>query len=110
MLSKFTPDLCDCMFSGELQSMMFGGNLHAASADSWEFRNSHEMIEHLEKSGQFITRCDSGNEWRRYHPMFAEMLRAELRQRNQELEMILRDRSQLWYLRQEGLSNKKLLR
>lgn len=110
LLSKFTPDLCDCMFSGELQSMMFGENLHNVSADSWEFRNSHEMIEHLEKSGQFITRCDSDNEWRRYHPMFAEMLRAELRQRNQELEMILRDRSQLWYLRQEGLSNKKLLR
>lgn len=128
MLNQFTPDLCDSLFEGALHSMIFEdegqaeitkegtANSVAIQEDYLEefpcgtscgsnqpkLKNSKEIIEHLEKSGQFIMQCSSRKGWYQYHPLFARMLRSELQKHYQKLELVLRDRSQIWYLRQDG--------
>ncbi|MFN8446583.1 MAG: hypothetical protein U0175_37675 [Caldilineaceae bacterium] len=128
LLNQFTPDLCDSLFEGSLHAMIFGDEEKAEVTEEGttnrvtaqedylkdilrgmncgpsqpKFKNSKEIIGHLEKSGQFIMKCPSRKGWYQYHPLFARMLRSELQERYQKLELVLRDRSQIWYLRQDG--------
>lgn len=128
LLNQFTPDLCDSLFEGALHSIIFdnqgeGEGNEKATTNSFaaqeeylkeilhgmsrrpshtKFKNSQQIIEHLEKSGQFIMKCPNRKGWYQYHPLFARMLRSELQEHYQKLELVLRDRSQIWYLRQDG--------
>lgn len=123
LFSYFTADLCESLFAGDLHSLIFGDEViseegaeshslpsvlemteqrDAPPNQSSPYGSAQAIIEHLEKSGQFIMRCPGRKGWYQYHPLFARMLRMELQRQYPSLELMLRDRSQIWYLRNEG--------
>jgi LuxR family transcriptional regulator, maltose regulon positive regulatory protein len=46
---------------------------------------SERALQELDSSGAFVTALDAGRSWFRYHPMFADLLRMELRRVNPTL-------------------------
>ncbi|MFN3332023.1 MAG: LuxR C-terminal-related transcriptional regulator, partial [Caldilinea sp.] len=65
ILDRFCAPLCAVMVDGE-----------AASAEA-ELA-SRTMLDYVTTAGLFVTMLDEVGEWRRYHPLFAEMLRLRL--------------------------------
>jgi LuxR family transcriptional regulator, maltose regulon positive regulatory protein len=58
--------------------------------------DGHLMLARLEHGGALLARLDEHGAWHRYHPLFAELLRAELRaQLGEELEELHR-RAAVW--------------
>jgi LuxR family maltose regulon positive regulatory protein len=55
------------LLSGELADALTGGS------------DGHRDIAQLERSGALISHVGDGDVWHRYHPLFAELLRTELR-------------------------------
>ena len=53
--------------SGELADLLTGGN------------GGERMLQELERAGAFVVSLDARRAWFRYHPLFAELLRLELR-------------------------------
>jgi LuxR family transcriptional regulator, maltose regulon positive regulatory protein len=59
------------------------------------------LLRQLERDNLFVVPLDSRREWRRYHHLFAELLRHELARTEPELVPQLHRRASEWY-RQEG--------
>jgi LuxR family transcriptional regulator, maltose regulon positive regulatory protein len=57
---------------------------------------SQLMLEHLERANLFLTPLDAGRSWFRYHQLFADALRAQLRQRYPEQVAVLHRRAAAW--------------
>ncbi len=66
-----------------------------------ERSDSYALLDELERSNLFITRVDPSNEWFRYHPLFAELLRHRLRMGSESQERSLHLKASLW-LEQKG--------
>lgn len=70
--------------------------------------DSQERLEAIERQGLFLTPLDSGRRWFRYHQLFAEVLRAELRRAmGPEHVAALHRRAARWFAAQipaEGLA------
>lgn len=62
-----------------------------------EQADSQVMLETLEQAHLFIVALDEERRWYRYHPLFAEVLRSRLRQRQPTLIPALHQRASLWY-------------
>ena len=65
ILDRFCAPLCAVLVEGEPVN---------AEAE----RASHAMLDHVTMAGLFVTLLDEAGEWRRYHLLFAELLRLRL--------------------------------
>ena len=54
------------------------------------------MLRAVEKANLFLVALDNTRTWFRYHHLFAELLRRELRARNAAVESELRERAARW--------------
>jgi LuxR family transcriptional regulator, maltose regulon positive regulatory protein len=77
ILEQFTAPLCDAV-RGE------GGSLG--------------LLEELEQSNLFLVPLDEKREWYRYHNLFADLLRLELRNSEPKSLPVLHKRAASWYL------------
>jgi len=80
VLDRMCAPLCDAV-------------LNTSGSASW--------LTEIQALNLFIVPEDDRGEWYRYHRLFADMLRSELRQREPEEEFRVRRRSSAWY-EQEG--------
>jgi LuxR family transcriptional regulator, maltose regulon positive regulatory protein len=62
-------------------------------------QGSAELLADLERSNLFLVPLDDRREWYRYHHLFAELLRAELADRDPELLPTLHRRAAAWHRR-----------
>lgn len=60
-------------------------------------RDSARVLAELERANLFLVRLDHRGEWFRYHHLFAELLRDELRRREGETEAVLHRRACAWF-------------
>ncbi|HEY1597225.1 MAG TPA: LuxR C-terminal-related transcriptional regulator, partial [Thermoleophilaceae bacterium] len=60
-------------------------------------RDGAQLLERLERSGAFVSPLDDHRGWFRYHPMFAELLRSELRHRMPDVFRLQHQRAARWY-------------
>lgn len=65
ILERFCAPLCAALAAGEMAETEAEGA-------------SRAMLDHVTTSGLFVTLLDEAGEWRRYHPLFAELLRLRL--------------------------------
>jgi LuxR family maltose regulon positive regulatory protein len=65
------------------------------------------MLAHLERVNLFLVPLDEERRWRRYHHLFAGVLRDRLRRGEPELERALHRRAAAWFER-EGLVNEAI--
>jgi len=63
---------------------------------------SRQMLENLERSNLLLVPLDRNREWYRYHRLFQDLLRAELKRIEPELVPLLHDRAAAW-LENNGL-------
>jgi LuxR family maltose regulon positive regulatory protein len=81
ILDRISGPLCDSVVEGE---------------------GSGETLAQLERSNLFLVPLDRTRDWYRYHHLFAELLRHELRQKEPQLVPVLHRRASAWY-REHGL-------
>jgi ATP/maltotriose-dependent transcriptional regulator MalT len=62
--------------------------------------NGQIILENLEHANLFISPLDDEGRWYRYHPLFAEVLQARLRQVQGDRVSELHDRARNWHARQ----------
>ncbi|BCL83763.1 LuxR family transcriptional regulator [Ktedonobacteria bacterium brp13] len=75
--------------------------LHASLCEAVTGQShGQETLEALEEARLFLYPLDEERRWYRYHPLFAEMLSARLRQSRPELVPELHRRACTWYARQ----------
>jgi LuxR family maltose regulon positive regulatory protein len=74
-------------------------------ADVTGKRDSQRILEKLAGDNLFTTRLDGEGRWFRYHPLFAEALRARLEQVQAELLPLLHRRAAAWYQREGALAD-----
>ena len=86
VLAKFNASLCD-----------------AVTGKS----NSADRLREIERSNVFLVPLDNKRQWYRYHHLFAELLRHELRVVQPELEPDLDRRAAAWML-EEGLQSEAI--
>lgn len=60
--------------------------------------NGQQTLERLEREALFLEPLDDRREWFRFHPLFASVLREELRRRQPESVAGLHCRAAVWYL------------
>jgi LuxR family maltose regulon positive regulatory protein len=82
ILDQFTAPLCDALLEGDDESAYT--------------RSSTVILEELEHSNLFIIPLDYEQRWYRYHPLFAELLRGNLRKHNAGQIPILHARASAW--------------
>lgn len=58
---------------------------------------SQATLEELERSNRFVVPLDRSGDLFRYHHLFGDLLRAELRHREPELQPVLHARASAWY-------------
>jgi LuxR family maltose regulon positive regulatory protein len=92
VLARQPPDLRDFLLRTSIVDMVCGGLADALTGGS----DGQRMLARLEHGGALLAALDEHGAWYRYHPLFAELLRAELRaQRGDELEELHR-RAAVW--------------
>jgi LuxR family maltose regulon positive regulatory protein len=64
-------------------------------------QGSQALLELLQKSNLFIVALDDQRQWYRYHPLFADLLRARLAQTYPEQVTNLHQRASVWYEQNE---------
>jgi LuxR family maltose regulon positive regulatory protein len=62
---------------------------------------SQALLELLEKSNLFLVALDDQRQWYRYHPLFADLLRARLAQTYPDQVPVLHQRASMWYEQNE---------
>ncbi|MBE2320640.1 AAA family ATPase [Solirubrobacter sp. CPCC 204708] len=58
---------------------------------------SQAMLEELEEANAFVTALDAGRTWFRYHHLFADLLRSELRRTEPDAILRLHDAAAQWH-------------
>ena len=71
--------------SGPLADAMTGGS------------GSERMLQELEEANAFVTALDAGRSWFRYHHLFADLLRLELRRVSPEIVGSLHRAAARWH-------------
>jgi LuxR family maltose regulon positive regulatory protein len=81
------------------------GRMSGALCDALlERSDSATMLAGLERSNLFVVPLEGTRGWYRYHQLFAELLRAELRRREPGLEPVLHERASEWWEHQADVS------
>ncbi|HSJ57684.1 MAG TPA: hypothetical protein VLC95_10910, partial [Anaerolineae bacterium] len=68
-------------------------------------RDSEQMLEGLANDNLFITPLDAEGQWYRYHPLFADTLRARLQQSSPDLLPVLHLRASAWHQKRGAISD-----
>jgi LuxR family maltose regulon positive regulatory protein len=76
ILQRLSPSLCDALM---------------------EQTDSQQMLERIEQANLFVVSLDSKRQWYRYHALFAEALRHQLKQMRENQIFLLHHRASLWY-------------
>lgn len=64
------------------------------------YPNAQSVLEHLERANLFLVPLDNQRRWYRYHPLFADVLKARLTQQFLTQVTDLHQRAALWYASQ----------
>ena len=106
ILDRMCGSLCDAV----LGNWGFGESGYQQASPPSEaddgFAHSQEVLEHLERANLFVVPLDGERTWYRYHRLFAELLRARLRETQPPGSTLLPDlhrRAATWY-EQNGLA------
>jgi LuxR family maltose regulon positive regulatory protein len=92
VLARQPPDLRAFLLRTSIVDLICGELADALTGDS----DGQRMLARLEHGGALLAPLDEHGAWHRYHPLFAELLRAELRaQLGDELEELHR-RAAVW--------------
>ena len=92
VLARQPPDLREFLLRTSIVDLVCGELADALTGDS----DGQRMLTRLEHGGALLAPLDEHGAWHRYHPLFAELLRAELRaQLGDELEELHR-RAAVW--------------
>jgi LuxR family maltose regulon positive regulatory protein len=92
VLARQPPDLREFLLRTSIVDVISGELADALTGGS----DGQRMLARLEQGGALLARLDDHGAWHRYHPLFAELLRAELRARlGSELEGLHR-RAAVW--------------
>jgi LuxR family maltose regulon positive regulatory protein len=92
VLARQPPDLREFLLRTSIVDMVCGDLADALTGNS----DGQRMLARLEHGGALLAPLDEHGVWHRYHPLFAELLRAELRmQLGGELEGLHR-RAAVW--------------
>jgi LuxR family maltose regulon positive regulatory protein len=75
VLARQAPDLRDFLLRTSIVDRVCGELADALTGGS----DGHRMLARLEHGGALLAPLDEHGIWHRYHPLFAELLRAELR-------------------------------
>ncbi len=62
-----------------------------------EISQSQQILEQLEAANLFLMPLDDARHWYRYHQLFADLLRQQLRRERPELESMLHRRASHWF-------------
>lgn len=93
VISRQPSDVQDFLLHTAVLDRLSGPLCDAVAGRS----GSAEMLLRLEREDLFLVPCDSQGCWYRYHHLFADVLRARLRQVHSELEQALHRRAAEWY-------------
>lgn len=93
VLARFEPDRLAFLVRTSILGTLSGSLCDAVTAGT----RSGKTLEALARSNVLLTTLDRGGTTYRYHPMFAEMLRAELHRLEPESESQLHARASAWY-------------
>jgi LuxR family maltose regulon positive regulatory protein len=91
ILDQFSAPLCDALLVGDKPS---------AKASS-----SRLILQELEDSNLFIIPLDHEQQWYRYHPLFSELLRGYLQQKDPAKLQVLHKRASSWFESQGMISD-----
>lgn len=76
LLSSLNPDLCNCIMGND---------------------TSEELLAELEKANLFIIPTDNARKWYRYHPLFAQLLKVNLKKLYGESIEVIHQKAAYWY-------------
>ncbi len=92
VLARQPPDLREFMLRTSIVDLVSADLADALTSDS----SGHRLLSVVEHSGALIAAVDDHGVWHRYHPLFAELLRAELHwERPEEVDELHR-RAAVW--------------
>jgi ATP/maltotriose-dependent transcriptional regulator MalT len=91
-IDALAPPVRDFLVETSILERMCGPLCDATTGRS----DSADMLVRLERANLFMTALDDRREWYRYHHLFAELLRAELRRRPGNVRIELHRRAFAW--------------
>jgi len=98
VLQRFNASLCDAVLR-----VSESANQRTGEPSTRSLADSQAMLEYLEHNNLFVVPLDNERRWYRYHHLFADLLRHQLRaQEGEENVIVLHQRAALWY-EQHGL-------
>ncbi len=87
------PEVRDLLLRTSILEKVSGPLADALTGGS----RSERILQQLEDAGAFVSSLDAGRKWFRYHPLFADLLRLELRRTSPMLVGTLHRTAALWY-------------
>ncbi len=97
VLANLTEDAQQFLLQTSLLSRLCGSLVQAVSG----VEDGQQMLELLERKDLFLLPLDESRQWYRYHPLFAEYLRAEIKRCHPDQLHDLHQRASAWYLAQD---------
>jgi LuxR family maltose regulon positive regulatory protein len=100
ILTRFCTSLCDAVF---VQGIERESRDHADDYSSYPLSptpypfSTRSILEYLERANLFIFPLDQEHTWYRFHRLFAELLRHQLRLHGEPPEALLHQRASRWY-------------
>ena len=101
LLERLCAPLCDSILSRE--SRVVNRELLTDLDSPLSTLDSQAILEYLDHNNLFLTPLDSAQTWYRYHPLFAEVLRARLRAQVSPAEIARLHRSASHWFMENGL-------
>ena len=90
ILERLNAELCEALLVEKLD----------AASDLSNVRTCQQTLEYLSRSNLFVVNLDDEGHWYRYHPLFADLLLARLRQdQTAEAIAVLHQQAAAWYER-----------
>jgi LuxR family maltose regulon positive regulatory protein len=93
ILTRFCTSLCDAVFVERKERDI---REHTDDYLSYPF-STRSILEYLERANLFIFPLDQERAWYRFHRLFAELLRHQLRLHGEPPEALLHQRASRWY-------------
>lgn len=103
ILSQLCGPLCDAVIANlQMSESANSESLNTEAPAHSPFAHSQAILEYLERANLFLVPLDGERRWYRYHHLFAELLRARLKQTHPDSAPELHRRASSWY-EQNGL-------
>ena len=97
VLAQLPDDMQDFLLKTSLLDSLYGPLCDAITGE----KSGQAMLETMERENLFIVALDDQREWFRYHSLFADFLRGELKRRHPEEVQELHRRAAGWYLQHD---------